>query len=223
MDKKRFLLYTDWQPLIDSMTDEQAGIILKKIFAYQNGGEYELSDSLLIGIFNLMKERFDTDSEAYRKKCEQNSINGAKGGKAKKANASERVANGSERLASASERVANLADYDYEYDNDYEYEKDNINPLTPLQGEQVSPKKTKKKYGEFQKVALTDEEHEKLIKEYGEETTHRAIVFFDEYIAEKGYKSKSHYLAIRRWVIDAVTKQKQSPPPRGATDWDKIV
>ena len=30
-----------------------------------------------------------------------------------------------------------------------------------------------------------------------------------DYIAEKGYKSKSHYLAIRRWVIDAVKERKQ--------------
>jgi len=36
-----------------------------------------------------------------------------------------------------------------------------------------------------------------------------AIEFLSGYIEEKGYKSKSHYLAIRRWVIDAVSKQKK--------------
>lgn len=76
---------------------------------------------------------------------------------------------------------------------------------------------TKKKYGEFQKVTLTDEEYTKLINEYGEETAHKAIEFLDSYIAEKGYKSKSNYLAIRRWVIDAVSKRQ-----RNTTDWSQI-
>lgn len=67
----------------------------------------------------------------------------------------------------------------------------------------------KHKYGEFQKVRLTDKEYEKLAKEFGEETRDEAIKFLDEYIAEKGYKSKSHNLAIRRWVIDAVKERKQ--------------
>ena len=31
----------------------------------------------------------------------------------------------------------------------------------------------------------------------------------DEYIEETGYKKKSHYLTIRRWVIDAVKEQEQ--------------
>ena len=75
----------------------------------------------------------------------------------------------------------------------------------------------KKKYGEFQKVTLTNEEYSKLINEYGEETTHKAIEYLDSYITEKGYKSKSNYLAIRRWVIDAVSKRQ-----RNTTDWSQI-
>lgn len=77
---------------------------------------------------------------------------------------------------------------------------------------------TKKKYGEFQKVTLTAEEYTKLINEYGKETAHKAIEFLDSYIAEKGYKSKSNYLAIRRWVIDAVSKRQS----RNTTDWSQI-
>ena len=107
--------------------------------------------------------------------------------------------------------------------NDNENENENINPLTPFQGEQVSPKKKKIKYGQYRKVMLTDDEYKRLVDDFGLTVVHDAINFLDNYIEEKGYKSKSHNLTIRRWVIDAVTKQKQSPPPRGATDWDKIV
>ena len=87
-----------------------------------------------------------------------------------------------------------------------------------IEKEHKKPVPTKKKYGEFQKVTLTDEEYTKLINEYGEETAHKAIEFLDSYIAEKGYKSKSNYLAIRRWVIDAVSKRQT----RSTTDWSQI-
>lgn len=74
----------------------------------------------------------------------------------------------------------------------------------------VKPKKddTKQTYGEYSKIKLKDSEYAKLCEEYGEDITNRAINYLDSYKAEKGYTSKSDYLTIRRWVIDAVTKGK---------------
>lgn len=69
-------------------------------------------------------------------------------------------------------------------------------------------KTPKKKYGEYKHVLLTAAEYEKLTVDYGEDIRDKAIKYLDEYIAEKAYKSKSHYLAIKRWVIDAVTNQE---------------
>ncbi len=69
----------------------------------------------------------------------------------------------------------------------------------------------KNTFGEYQHVKLTDRQLEKLISDYDRTTIDSAIKFLDEYIQEKGYKSKDHNLAIRRWVIDAV-KDKQSKP-----------
>lgn len=71
-----------------------------------------------------------------------------------------------------------------------------------------SAKSKKHKFGEFEKVLLSDEEYEKLCNDFGKDETEKAIAFFDAYIAEKGYKSKSHYLAMRRWVFDAVKDRK---------------
>lgn len=70
----------------------------------------------------------------------------------------------------------------------------------------------KQKHGEFQNVLLTENEFENLANSYGIALRDRAIKFLDEYIEEKGYKSKSHNLAIRRWVIDAVSKDKTTKP-----------
>lgn len=60
----------------------------------------------------------------------------------------------------------------------------------------------KKKYGTFKRVELSDEDFERLTSEYP--NYEKLIEYLDFYIAEKGYKSKSHYLAIKRWVVDAV-------------------
>ena len=68
---------------------------------------------------------------------------------------------------------------------------------------------TKHKYGEYQNVLLRNEELEKLKKDYN--NWEDLIKYLDEYIEMKGYKAKSHYLAIKKWVVDAVgKKQKRS-------------
>lgn len=68
-------------------------------------------------------------------------------------------------------------------------------------------KPTKHKYGEYQNVLLTDDEYSKLKNQFP--NTDEAIEFLSVYIAEKGYKSKSHYLALRRWVFNALKEQKK--------------
>ena len=71
------------------------------------------------------------------------------------------------------------------------------------------PKEPKESYGECGNVKLTIDEYNRLINDYGYDETHKAIDFFDAYIEDKGYKSKSHNMAMRRWVFDAVKEQEQ--------------
>jgi len=66
----------------------------------------------------------------------------------------------------------------------------------------------KHKYGEYNHVMLTDKEYEKLHNDYPDKAD-EAINFLDEYIEMKGYKAKSHYLCIRKWVIDALKEREQ--------------
>lgn len=61
-------------------------------------------------------------------------------------------------------------------------------------------------YGSFQNVFLTPEEYLRLQSDV--KNIDEVIEWFSAYIAEKGYKSKSHNLAIRRWVIEAVEKKQ---------------
>lgn len=66
------------------------------------------------------------------------------------------------------------------------------------------PKELKKKYGEYNNVTLTDADYSRLQSDFTEDSVNMAITFLDAYIEEKGYKSKNHNLAIRRWVMDAI-------------------
>lgn len=70
-------------------------------------------------------------------------------------------------------------------------------------------KEPKLTFGEYKQVKLTDDEYQKLNNDYGLIMTEKLITYLDEYIEEKGYKSKSHYLAIKRWVVDAVNKKNK--------------
>lgn len=67
-------------------------------------------------------------------------------------------------------------------------------------------KPKKHKYGAYKHVMLTDSEHEKLVSEYGNTLIEEAIRILDEGIELKGYKYKSHNLALQKWPLDEARK-----------------
>ena len=91
--KKAFVMYDEWQTLIESMTDEQAGKLIKAIYDYQYGEETPPEETLLNSIYQMMRNRFEVDAAKYKEVCEKRKINGQKGGLAKATNAKQKVAN----------------------------------------------------------------------------------------------------------------------------------
>lgn len=73
-------------------------------------------------------------------------------------------------------------------------------------------KKKKNIYGEYKNVLLTDKEFKSLQNEYS--NYEELIKYLDEYIEMKGYKAKSHYLCIKKWVLEAVNKQTNINKPK---------
>ena len=89
--------------------------------------------------------------------------------------------------------------------------KDSINfniPASEEKSSSASAKANKHKYGEYKNVLLKDEELQKLQKDY--QNWEDLIRYLDEYIEMKGYKAKSHYLAIKKWVVDAVKREART-------------
>lgn len=91
-------------------------------------------------------------------------------------------------------------------------DKDSIDYNIPISEEKSSTidtaKASKHKYGEYKNVLLKDEELQKLQQDYS--NWEQLITYLDEYIEMKGYKAKSHYLAIKKWVVDAVKKTSRT-------------
>lgn len=83
-------------------------------------------------------------------------------------------------------------------------------------------KEIKRKYGEYQNVKLTDKEYQSLISEYGS-STDEIIKYLDEYIEMKGTKYKSCYMAIRKWVANAVKEKKNKSNASNGYKREEIV
>lgn len=98
MDKKTCVMYDDWMTLIMSMTEEQAGELIKSIAAHRLGAEYKAADPTVLVILPMIISRLDADAEKYAERCRKNAESGRKGGKQKHANACER----NQTLANAS-------------------------------------------------------------------------------------------------------------------------
>ena len=81
--KDTFIMYNKYKEVFDSLTDEQAGQLIKGIFNYTSTGESGLS-GLMTAIFTPIKQDLDRNNANYEAKCEINRINGAKGGRPKK-------------------------------------------------------------------------------------------------------------------------------------------
>lgn len=152
----------------------------------------------LATIFDFIKDDLDKNRTNYDRRCETSRLNGLFGGRPKNQN------DDNQNLKEPKKpKNPNRYDMTDRYDmNDFEKEN--------LSKEKDKDKKNKRKdiaskknaYGTYKHVLLTDKELDSLKHEYQGHTNY-IIQFLDDYIEEKGYTSKSHYLTIKRWVIDA--------------------
>lgn len=211
--KNSFVLYTEQKAIFDKLSDEQAGKLIKAIYEYVEKGKIDNIDEITNIIITPFITILNKDMQKYEDIKKKRAEAGAKGGKQKVANAK-----------NAKQKLANQAVYEYEYVNDNDnvnnIEKENIKEKA-LSETKVSTsdtaKASKHKYGEYKHVLLKDEELQKLQKDYS--NWEELVKYLDEYIEMKGYKAKSHYLAIKKWVVDAVKRNSKKCNTKEVEDW----
>jgi hypothetical protein len=80
---KNLIIYKSHWELIEQLSVEQVGNLMKGIAKFCKDEEVSFTDPLLIGIWMVMKRDFVIQSENYEKKKEANRKNGLKGGRPK--------------------------------------------------------------------------------------------------------------------------------------------
>lgn len=137
--KNSFILYQDYEQHIQLLTDEQAGKLLKAIFAYNQGNPFDL-DPVTKMAFSFIKAGLDRDNEKYQSILNRNKNNGLKGGRPKNQdlNQQENPNNPVGFLG-----TQNNPDEPKKADNDTDNENDNVS-----ENETVKKKNIKKKKDE---------------------------------------------------------------------------
>ncbi len=101
-------------------------------------------------------------------------------------------------------------------DNHTETENENVIDINNA----IKDEKKKHKHGEYFHVLLTDTEKEKLIEKLTEKGFNKWVKILDEGIELKGYKYKSHYLAILKWFNGENKKEdEKSKKERELEEW----
>ena len=189
--------YRSYFESINELDDEDRLILYDSIMRYQFLGEQpQFENKYLNAIWCSMLPNIEASN-----KC---AIDGKKGGRPpKKTTESENEKGGF--LKNKKGGFENIKTEE-EVEEDVEVEEEVKDIYT------LPSKKQKHKFGEYKHVLLTDDEVEKLKKDYP--NYQELINYLDEYIERKGYKAKSHYLCIKKWVVEAVKQDKLKDKPK---------
>lgn len=206
MERESFILYTSFYEPLKYLNDAQMGKLFKAIFEYQINGNTNVENEIRIA-FEFIKNQLDIDSEKWKDEKNKRSEAGKKG-MAKRWNKDSNAITSDNKNNSVINAITKITD------NVNENVNDNENVIYTLSEAQASSsdtaKASKQKYGEFKHVLLKDEELQALKRDFA--NWEELIKYLDEYIEMKGYKAKSHYLCIRKWVVDAVKKNVKQEP-----------
>ena len=74
-DRPGFLLYFNQKTIIDELTDQEAGILIKAIYEYEETKKMPKLNKMLKIIFLQFKNVLDNDEKRYIDKCEKNKQN----------------------------------------------------------------------------------------------------------------------------------------------------
>ncbi len=106
-----------------------------------------------------------------------------------------------------SESARKSASYRWENANALQTQSEG-NAKKERKGKEIKGKEIKIKYRD--NIVLLEKENEKLITEFGNDVVQNCYDFLSSYKIEKSYSTKSDYLTIRRWVLDAVKKPNKT-------------
>ena len=190
--KKGFILFLNFLPMIDALTDEEAGRLIKAIMHHENGEEIDLTNDRIVQAAYLgITPQIDLQNEKWEKTKEARREAGRRGGLAKASNAKQTLANDSNAKHKVKVKV-----------------KDKVKvEVKENKSGQAAP--VRHHFGANGKVLLTDDDLEKLYEAHGQEDTMAAIEIMDGYLTANGRSYKNYRQALENWAYRAVEEKKQ--------------
>lgn len=80
-DRKSFLFYLDNMEILEILSDEQLGMLLRCLIGFaETGSMQEINDAAVCMAYRFMTAQMRRDMEKYEQKCMKNSENSRKGG-----------------------------------------------------------------------------------------------------------------------------------------------
>jgi hypothetical protein len=79
--KNKIIIYRDWITTFESLSDEEAGRLIKHLFLYVNDKNPKPADRLTALLFEPIKQTLKRDLKKYEAICLRNRINGELGGR----------------------------------------------------------------------------------------------------------------------------------------------
>ncbi|WP_311983961.1 phage replisome organizer N-terminal domain-containing protein [Vagococcus carniphilus] len=200
---QRNMPYTE--EMLATLFDKPVSVVRLALVTLQQFEMVDLGEDGLIAISNWEKHQ---NIEGMEKIREQNRLRKAKQREKQKLLTD----------VTGQSRDSHATDIDKDKELDIDKEKDiDINTMSSSDEQDSPPKKTPKhKHGEFNNVLLTDEELEKLKKEFTD--WEKRIDNLSIYIGSSGKKYKSHYLTILSWA----RKEKKGASQRGTGEYDNL-
>lgn len=199
--KKGFIMFLSFADIIQDLTDEEAGRLLKAIMQHEGGEEVDLgNDRLLKVAYTAITSDIDRQGEKWEKTRYARSEAGKLGGAPKgNKNASKNKQNKHEQTET-NKNKQNKHEVEVEVEVEDEVEK-------KKKSGQAAP--VRHHFGANGKVLLTDDDLEKLYEAHGQEDTMAAIEIMDGYLTANGRSYKNYRQALENWAYRAVEENKQ--------------
>ena len=164
-------IFPEIEDITRKMSDEQLGRLMRAVMAYRFRGELYSGDDVAIDIaFQFMSSQVDRSETA-------------KAAKAKAAQGRWSTKTDAEGMQNDAEGMQN--DAPIHSSPIHSSPKESTAPKAP-----APTKKSRKSYGEFGWVKLTDEEYHRLSNDLGEAEVKRCIAYVDESAQSTGNKNK---------------------------------
>ena len=186
MQRESFVFYNSFYSAVITLPEEEQLTMFKAIIERALYGKEPNLKGCAKGMYDLIIPQLRANERRY--------FNGRKGGAPLgNQNAKKQPENNQETTEKQPNDNVNVNDNDNVNDNV------NFNVITSTP--------TKHKYGTHKNVLLTDDEYKKLQERFPSDYNEK-INTLSEGLALKGYKYKSHYLAVLKWAQNEKPKAK---------------